>query len=73
MIVVKEDNPNPFEVHAFVCNNGITAKRLTFALDAAFQDYSQRVKAAAEDYAATVQTELVIDLPEKMEWEETQT
>lgn len=44
MIIVKDDNLNPFEVHAFVCDNRQTARKLTFALAAAFQDYSQKLK-----------------------------
>lgn len=48
MIVVKdEDSPHPFEVHAFVCDSRAMARKLTFALAAAFQDYSRRVKELA--------------------------
>jgi len=48
MIVVKdESSPHPFEVHAFVCDSRAMARKLTFALAAAFQDYSRRVKEAA--------------------------
>ncbi|XP_011186498.2 uncharacterized protein LOC105214644 [Zeugodacus cucurbitae] len=49
MIVVKdEQHPNPFEVHAFVCDSRAMARKLTFALAAAFQDYSRRVKESGE-------------------------
>ncbi|EDV39643.1 uncharacterized protein Dana_GF24376, isoform D [Drosophila ananassae] len=49
MIVVKdESSPHPFEVHAFVCDSRAMARKLTFALAAAFQDYSRRVKEAAD-------------------------
>jgi hypothetical protein len=52
MIVVKENynlkEENPFEVHAFVCDSRAMARKLTFALAAAFQDYSKRVKDAEE-------------------------
>ncbi|XP_037940050.1 uncharacterized protein LOC119672943 [Teleopsis dalmanni] len=45
MIVVKDDqSPHPFEVHAFVCDSRAMARKLTFALAAAFQEYSRRVK-----------------------------
>ncbi|XP_026848813.1 uncharacterized protein LOC113566609 [Drosophila persimilis] len=50
MIVVKDDaSPHPYDVHAFVCDSRAMARRLTFALAAAFQDYSRRVKEAAGD------------------------
>ncbi|XP_068148824.1 low density lipoprotein receptor adapter protein 1-B [Drosophila tropicalis] len=50
MIVAKDDsNPHPFEVHAFVCDSRAMARRLTFALSAAFQDYSRRVKEFSGD------------------------
>ncbi|KAH8301223.1 hypothetical protein KR018_008527 [Drosophila ironensis] len=48
MIVVKDEtSPHPFEVHAFVCDSRAMARKLTFALAAAFQDYSRRVKEAS--------------------------
>ncbi|XP_017021133.1 low density lipoprotein receptor adapter protein 1 [Drosophila kikkawai] len=48
MIVVKDEaSPHPFEVHAFVCDSRAMARKLTFALAAAFQDYSRRVKELA--------------------------
>ncbi|KAL7733674.1 hypothetical protein ACLKA6_005120 [Drosophila palustris] len=48
MIVVKdESSPHPFEVHAFVCDSRAMARKLTFALSAAFQDYSRVVKEAS--------------------------
>ncbi|XP_022208294.2 uncharacterized protein LOC111064814 [Drosophila obscura] len=50
MIVVKDDSsPHPYDVHAFVCDSRAMARRLTFALAAAFQDYSRRVREAAGD------------------------
>jgi len=52
MIVVKDElhvkSDNPFEVHAFVCDSRAMARRLTYALAAAFQEYSRRVKEAEE-------------------------
>ncbi|XP_034483017.1 uncharacterized protein LOC117788372 [Drosophila innubila] len=48
MIVVKDEaSPHPFEVHAFVCDSRAMARKLTFALSAAFQDYSRVVKEAS--------------------------
>ncbi|KAH8416300.1 hypothetical protein KR222_005870 [Zaprionus bogoriensis] len=52
MIVVKdESSPHPFEVHAFVCDSRAMARKLTFALSAAFQDYSRVVKEATGEQA----------------------
>ncbi|XP_067612775.1 uncharacterized protein [Eurosta solidaginis] len=49
MIVVKdEQHPHPFEVHAFVCDSRAVTRKLTFALAAAFQDYSRRIKESGE-------------------------
>lgn len=74
MIVVKDDNRNPFEVHAFACDNRATTRKLTFALAAAFQDYSRRVKEDAErnNTIAPIQKKFAIDLrdPEEMQGEE---
>ncbi|KAI5630992.1 hypothetical protein NE865_16294 [Phthorimaea operculella] len=48
MIIVKGNADvkglNPFECHAFVCESRNAARRLTYSLAAAFQDYSRRVK-----------------------------
>ncbi|XP_045487323.1 uncharacterized protein LOC110995348 isoform X2 [Pieris rapae] len=48
MIIVKDNADvkglNPFECHAFVCESRNSARRLTYSLAAAFQDYSRRVK-----------------------------
>ncbi|XP_032525408.2 low density lipoprotein receptor adapter protein 1 [Danaus plexippus] len=48
MIIVKDNADvkglNPFECHAFVCESRNAARRLTYSLAAAFQDYSRRVK-----------------------------
>ncbi|XP_028158437.1 uncharacterized protein LOC114351423 [Ostrinia furnacalis] len=50
MIIVKDNvdakGLNPFECHAFVCESRNAARRLTYSLAAAFQDYSRRVKEA---------------------------
>ncbi|XP_036337369.1 uncharacterized protein LOC118747429 [Rhagoletis pomonella] len=74
MIVVKdEQNPHPFEVHAFVCDSRAMARKLTFALAAAFQDYSRRVKESGEksgtDNITTQRQKFAIDLrtPEELQ------
>lgn len=48
MIVVRDagDPRNPFECHGFVCESRQSARRLTYCLAAAFQEYSKRVRAA---------------------------
>lgn len=70
MIVVKDENPNPFEVHAFVCDSRAMARKLTFALAAAFQDYSRRVKEESEksNVLAPMRKKFAIDLrpPEEL-------
>jgi len=70
MIVVKEDKKNPFEVHAFVCDSRATARQLTFALAAAFQDYSRRVKESSDNNESTItKKKFAIDLrtPEELQ------
>lgn len=47
MIVVLENylhSSTPFECHSFVCESRDQARRMTYALAAAFQDYGRRVK-----------------------------
>ncbi|XP_023015471.1 uncharacterized protein isoform X2 [Leptinotarsa decemlineata] len=47
MIVVTDDNLNngiPFVCHSFLCESRDQAKKITYALAAAFQDYGRRVK-----------------------------
>ncbi|XP_068239304.1 low density lipoprotein receptor adapter protein 1-like isoform X1 [Palaemon carinicauda] len=49
MIVVKEDatslkSQHPFQCHAFVCDSRHNARKLTFALAQAFQQFSKEVK-----------------------------
>lgn len=39
----------PFDCHAFVCDSKQSARRLTFALAKAFQDFSQQNKAASSE------------------------
>ena len=73
MIVVKEDKRNPFEVHAFVCDSRLIARKLTFALAAAFQDYSRKVKetttSESTDSITPTRKKFAIDLrtPEEMQ------
>ncbi|ROT75217.1 low density lipoprotein receptor adapter protein 1 isoform X1 [Penaeus vannamei] len=51
MIVVKEEaasiakSQHPFQCHAFVCDSRHNARKLTFALAQAFQQFSKEVKA----------------------------
>jgi hypothetical protein len=60
-----EDFRHPFECYAFVCDSRQSARRLTFALAKAFQDYSKRVenqpKKKPKHYAIDLRT------PEQME------
>ncbi|XP_050558537.1 uncharacterized protein LOC118279871 [Spodoptera frugiperda] len=77
MIIVKDTADvkglNPFECHGFVCESRNAARRLTYALAAAFQDYSRRVKAlqANAEYEEPVPPKMrfAIDLrtPEEIE------
>ncbi|XP_075988443.1 low density lipoprotein receptor adapter protein 1-B [Anticarsia gemmatalis] len=77
MIIVKDNAHvkgfNPFECHAFVCESRNAARRLTYSLAAAFQDYSRRVKemqATSElDERPSMKKRFAIDLrsPEEIE------
>ncbi|KAL4706277.1 hypothetical protein ACJJTC_017444 [Scirpophaga incertulas] len=78
MIIVKDNADmkglNPFECHAFVCESRNSARRLTYSLAAAFQDYSRRVKEmqASQDHdekPPTLRKRFAIDLrtPEEIE------
>lgn len=80
MIIVKDNRninvENIFEVHAFVCDSRNMAKKLTFALAAAFQEYSKQVKEIeekdrAEGKVSTIRPKFAIDLrsPEEMQQE----
>lgn len=51
MIIVRESadtrvDRNPFECHAFVCENRQAARQLTYCLATAFQDFSKRGKSS---------------------------
>uniref|UniRef100_A0A1B6E078 PID domain-containing protein n=1 Tax=Clastoptera arizonana TaxID=38151 RepID=A0A1B6E078_9HEMI len=50
MIIVKNITPykmdqNPFECHAFICESRQMARKLTYCLATAFQEYSKQVRA----------------------------
>ncbi|KAJ8942632.1 hypothetical protein NQ318_013345 [Aromia moschata] len=52
MIIVAEDsleNGIPFVCHSFVCESRDQARKITYALAAAFQDYGRRVKEENKD------------------------
>ncbi|XP_049882903.1 uncharacterized protein LOC126378525 [Pectinophora gossypiella] len=78
MIIVKDKADvkglNPFECHAFVCESRNAARRLTYSLAAAFQDYSRRVKELQttpelDDRPPSLKKRFAIDLrtPEEIE------
>ncbi|CAH2083926.1 unnamed protein product [Euphydryas editha] len=77
MIIVKDNADikglNPFECHAFVCESRNAARRLTYSLAAAFQDYSRRVKemqtAEIDEKPPSLKKRFAIDLrtPEEIE------
>lgn len=73
IIIVKDNTTSPFEVHAFVCDSRQIARRLTFALAAAFQDYSQKLKETennANDNISIERKKFAIDLRTAEELEE---
>lgn len=70
IIIVKEDNLSPFEVHAFVCDSRQTARKLTFALAAAFQEYSQNLKFSENDNISIGRRKFAIDLRTTKELQE---
>ncbi|XP_014254940.1 uncharacterized protein LOC106669757 isoform X2 [Cimex lectularius] len=73
MIVVRDagDPRNPFECHAFVCESRQSARRLTYCLAAAFQEYSKRVRSVAPKERVWDPPKFAIDLrtPEEIEVE----
>ncbi|XP_067004665.2 uncharacterized protein [Anabrus simplex] len=67
IIVVREGgnthDKHPFECHAFVCDSRDAARRLTYALSAAFKEFSKTVKAAAaEGGTQSIKKKFAIDL-----------
>lgn len=78
MIIVKEigdlKGQHPFECHAFVCESRNSARKLTYALASAFNEYSKIVKARnggenVKDGLAAAKKKFAIDLrsPEEIE------
>ena len=77
MIVVKEvgdlKGNHPFECHAFVCDSRSGARKLTYALAGAFQEYSKLVKATGgeggKEGLSAIKKKFAIDLrtPEEIE------
>jgi hypothetical protein len=78
MIIVKEigelKGQHPFECHAFVCESRNSARKLTYALASAFNEYSKIVKARTggenvKDGLAAAKKKFAIDLrsPEEIE------
>lgn len=78
MIIVKEigdlKGQHPFECHAFVCESRNSARKLTYALASAFNEYSKIVKARngsenVKDGIAAAKKKFAIDLrsPEEIE------
>lgn len=52
MIIVTDDtlqNGIPFVCHSFVCESRDQARKITYALAAAFQDYGKRIKEEGSD------------------------
>lgn len=75
MIVVKDktDFPNqsPFECHAFVCDSRQSARKLTYTLAAAFQEYSRKVRTVSHNTKLDQRRRFAIDLrtPEEIQTE----
>ncbi|XP_069690502.1 uncharacterized protein [Periplaneta americana] len=73
MIVVREGadlkGQHPFECHAFVCDSRGAARKLTYALASAFNEYSKLVKARGGADKEAVKKRFAIDLrsPEEIE------
>lgn len=74
MIIVRDitqfkTDQNPFECHAFVCESRQMARKLTYCLATAFQEYSKQVRASG--HLANPKNKFAIDLrsPEEIEAE----
>lgn len=72
MIVVRDEKLKdgvPFICHAFVCDSRNQARRVTYALAAAFQDYGRRVKEEQTAEPTSPKKKFAIDLrsPEELE------
>ncbi|KAK5647223.1 hypothetical protein RI129_002115 [Pyrocoelia pectoralis] len=71
MIVVDDTdqrNGLPFHCHGFVCDSRAQARRLTYALAAAFQEYGNKVKEGKDHNTNHVKKKFAIDLrtPEEL-------
>lgn len=66
IIIVKETakfpHPSPFECHAFVCDSRQSARKLTYTLAAAFQEYSRKLKTTAANSNLHQHRRFAIDL-----------
>lgn len=63
VLVSRSDAPGPpFRCHAFVCESRAAARGLTYALAAAFQEYSRAVKLKQAGQAAPTPAARVVDL-----------
>ncbi len=71
MIVVRENaecstsscSQNSFECHAFVCDSRQSARKLTYSLATAFQEYSKQLRQTRKQFAIDLRT------PEEIERE----
>lgn len=72
MIIVRDEKLRdgmPFICHAFVCESKNQARKVTYALAAAFQDYGKRVKEEQAAEPKSTKKKFAIDLrsPEELE------
>ncbi|XP_018570669.1 uncharacterized protein LOC108910532 [Anoplophora glabripennis] len=68
MIIVTDDNLEngiPFVCHSFVCESRDQARKITYALAAAFQDYSRRVKEENKDMTKVKRFAIDLRTPEE--------
>ncbi|KAJ8923977.1 hypothetical protein NQ315_006753 [Exocentrus adspersus] len=68
MIVVTDDsldNGIPFVCHSFVCESRDQARKITYALAAAFQDYSKRVREENKDLSKVKRFAIDLRSPEE--------
>lgn len=68
MIIVTDEsleNGIPFVCHSFVCDSRDQARKITYALAAAFQDYSRRVKEENKDMTKVKRFAIDLRTPEE--------
>lgn len=68
MIIVTDEsleNGIPFVCHSFVCESRDQARKITYALAAAFQDYSRRVKEENKDMTKVKRFAIDLRTPEE--------